>query len=271
MAGIGTPHLLLPGGASPHAYALKPSDARRLARARIVFWIGPSLETFLARSLCNLTGGARRVALIETKGLVLHRLRARGVHRNDRGDDHGDEHDHDHAGDFDPHIWLDPANAVTMAGTIADALAAADPPNTARYQDNARRLMAQLEALRARLARRLAVVKERPFVTFHDAYRYFEARFGLNHAGAITLGPERSPGARRIAAIRARIRAAGVKCVFIEPQFSPRMAATVIEGSGAVTAVLDPLGADIAPGPGAYVTLIEKLADAFAGCLGNRP
>lgn len=277
MDGVGTPYLLVPGGASPHSFALRPSDARRLERAGAVFWIGPELETFLERPLDALARKATVVALIDAPGVTQLPYRAGGPWEPD-ADEHekdgkheaapGKEaaHGHDHHG-TDGHAWLDPRNAVAMTAAIATALGRADPANRARYEANAARAIAKLQALDGAIARTLAPVKGRPYIVFHDGYQYFEKRYGLAPAGSITVSPEQSPGARRLVAIRSRIRNEGAVCVFAEPQFEPKLVATVTEGTGARSATLDPLGAALAPGPGAYGALMKNLARDLTACL----
>jgi zinc transport system substrate-binding protein len=265
MAGVGKPYLLIRGGASPHTYVLRPSDARALDRAKVIFWVGEELETFLTRPLKALGGKAKIVALAEAKGVTLLKLREGGVWEPHAHEEHGHE-EHGHAA-YNPHIWLDPVNAKAMVDAIAAALSEADPANAGAYHVNAATLRARLDRLDAALAARLAPVRTRPFIVFHDAYPYFERRYGLNGAGSITLSPERQPGARRLAAIRARIRARHIRCVFAEPQFRPHLVRTVTEGTGAKGAVLDPLGAAVPTGPEAYFTIMDRLAKDLADCL----
>jgi zinc transport system substrate-binding protein len=181
-----------------------------------------------------------------------------------------DEHDHeahDHGEERDMHFFLDPANAAVMVDAIAAALSAADPDDAATYAANATATKADLAALAAELTAKLAPVKARPIVVFHDAYQYFEQRFGLNVAGSITVNPENAPGAARIAEIRAKLGELDTACVFAEPQFDKRVVDVLIEGTSARQGVLDPEGADIEPGPGAYRQLIERLADNLVACL----
>lgn len=190
------------------------------------------------------------------------------------GHDHeAEEHDHDahegheHGEELDMHFFLDPANAAVMVDTIAAALSAADPDDAATYAANAAATKADLEALTAEVTTRLAPVKDRPVVVFHDAYQYFENRFGLNVAGSITVNPENAPGAARIGEIRAKLGELETACVFAEPQFDKRVVDVLTEGTTARQGVLDPEGADIEPGPGAYRQLIERLADNLVACL----
>jgi zinc transport system substrate-binding protein len=264
MGDIAKPYLLLKGGASPHSTALKPSDARALQRARLVFWVGAEMERFLIRPLGRLARKARKVALMEAKGVRLPPVRVGGVwgRRGPAPAGHGER-----AGTHDPHIWLDPRNATAMVAAIVTALAQADPDNAAAYRANGRKLAAKLAALDRELDDTLAPVRGVPFVVFHDAYQYFEQHYRLNAVGAVTLDPGRPPGARRLSAIRAAIRERGARCVFVEPQFRPTLVRTAREGTTARAAILDPLGAAIKPGPEAYFTLMRRLAASLARCL----
>jgi zinc transport system substrate-binding protein len=188
------------------------------------------------------------------------------AHEGDAADDHAHGDNHEHGG-VDPHIWLDPENGKAMARHIATVLSAADPANAQTYKDNAQAMAGKLDALASDLAARLDPVKDRPYLVFHDAYQYLEARYDLNGLGAIVLNPETTPGARRLQEIRQRIDEAGVACVFSEPQFEIGYVRTVLEGSGARTASLDPLGVTVEPGPDAYSRVLTDLTDAMADCL----
>lgn len=257
------PRLLVPGGRSPHTYALAPSDARALASADLVFSAGEVAEAFLRRPLAALAGDARIVRMAALEGV--RRLAARrGGTWSDRG--HDDGHAHADAR-LDPHVWLDPHNAAVFTRAVATALADVDPANAAHYRDNAATLRTRLEALDRELAAALAPVAGTPYLVFHDAYQYLEARYGLAAAGAVTVAPGRSPGARRLHELRTRIEHEGIACLFTEPQFPPQLARTIVEGTGARVATLDPLGAGLEPGPGLYFELMRRLAEDLRGCL----
>lgn len=261
--GVATPRRLLPDGASPHAYALRPSEMRALSSADLVFWMGPELETFLVQPLSVLPEAVIRVPLLETPALLRLPARRGGVW-SESGEDHGHEHEPLR---FDPHVWLDPRNAAVMLRRIASALSAADPAHAAVYARNALAAERGLEALDARLRDRLAPVHDLPYVVFHDGYQYFEHRYDLHPVGALSVTPGVAPGARRVQEIQARIRDSGVRCVFAEPQFQPALVARLTEDTGAVAAVLDPLGAKVPAGPQAYGAIMEGLADALVECL----
>ncbi len=268
MAGVAEPQLLVPGAASPHAYALRPSDARRLEGARLVFWVGPVLESFLVKPLAALAHRAEIVEADRLPEVTLLAARGGGAWEQDADHDHDRDPADGAAARADGHLWLDPANARAIVRAAAARLAALDPANAARYGENGRALEARLMALDEELAARLHPVRGLPFVVFHDAYHYLEARYGLVAIGSITVSPDRPPGARRVERIREKIVATQARCVFSEPQFSPALAETLTEGAGARTAVLDPEGAALAPGPELYPTLMRRLAESLVGCLG---
>jgi zinc transport system substrate-binding protein len=268
-AGVSVPYLLLRGGASPHSYSMAPSDSRALAEAQLIVWVGEGLESFLRKPLAALAGRAAVVELSEVDGMTLLPRRDGGVWSEEAAHGgHGKEADrgHDH-GNFDPHLWLDTGNAAKTLDAVAAALARLDPANAVRYRANAEAGRARLSALSQEIAETLLPVRARPFVVFHDAWQYFEREFGLAAAGAIAISPERSPGARRLAEIRARIRDAGVVCVFSEPQFPPALADTVVRGTAARRATLDPLGASRMPGAGLYEATMRALAADLLSCL----
>ncbi len=281
MAGVGAPTLLVEGAASSHTYALKPSDAAALEDADLIFWVGEGFELFLAKPLHSLADESRVIELADTDGLMLLAPREGGLwephldaHEDDEDHDHdeeahGDAPEH-HAHDaFDGHLWLDPHNAKLMAGKIAAVLADRDPAHADLYKANGEALQAKLDALDAELTSRLAPVKRLPFIVFHDAYQYFEERYGLAGVGSITVSPEQPPSARRLQEIRDKIAAHGARCVFREPNFEPALVDTVIAGTSARSGVLDPEGASLTEGPELYFDLMRALANSLGTCLAS--
>jgi len=277
MAGVGSPELLMRSGASAHHYSLRPSEARRLADADVIFWVGPRLEVFLVRPLAS-ADGVRSVELLGAPGVLVLPLRVGGVD-DEQGstaiatgehDGENEGHDgHDHGGATDPHIWLDPRNAVAMVLHISAVLSELYPSLQPNFERNTTALVAHLDRLDATTRTDLEPVRSVPYLVFHDAYQYYERRYDLNVLGAVVLSPERRPGARRLREVRARIRESGARCVFSEPQFQSSLVATVIEGTDAGSAVLDPLGAELEAGPESYFTLIRSLTRALRDCLGT--
>lgn len=285
MQGLGAPDLILPPGASPHGYAMRPSEARALEQADAVFWIGAGLTPWLGAAIGQLAPDARVTGLLEVPGTVRLMFRE-GVafeahphgdadenHREQPGEDgHGHGNDHseahgDHGDDsIDPHAWLAPENGKRWLDVIAAELSALDPDNAGAYAANAAAGKTEIDAAAAKAAAALEPLQSKGFIVFHDAYQYFEQSFGLAAAGAISLGDASEPGPARIAEIRDKVADLGIACVFSEPQFNPGLVATVLDGTAAKTVVIDPVGTAIAPGPGFYPALLQELGQAMAAC-----
>jgi zinc transport system substrate-binding protein len=280
MDGVGAPDLVMAAGASPHAYSLRPSEAAALQQADLVFWIGEDLTPWMEDAIATLAEGARVMSLLEVEGVTLLEFREGALfdgHDHEGDHDHeetGHDHDHDHDrghedhdhGAYDPHAWLSPDNASVWLDAIAAELAAVDPGNAAAYRANAAAARDELAATRVEVEARLGPVTDMRFVVFHDAYQYFERAFEISAAGAISLSDAADPSPARIAEIQERVRDEGISCVLAEPQFNPGLVATVLDGTEAATGVMDPLGAELEPGPGLYPQLLLNLADALAGC-----
>jgi zinc transport system substrate-binding protein len=276
MAGVGEPTLIVKGSASPHTYALRPSDAGALESADLVFWTGHGMELFLADALETLANDATVVELADSPGITLLPVREGGAfeaHADEAHGDHEGETPEEHAahaehGEGDMHFWLDPENAKLMVTQIAATLSDADPDNAAAYQANADAELARLDALEAELAAMLAPVADKPFIVFHDAYQYFESRFGLSLVGSVTVTPDVVPGAARIDELKAKLGTSGATCVFAEPNFEPAVISAIIEGTPAKAGVLDPEGGALTEGVDLYPELLRGLATSLVDCLG---
>lgn len=270
MKGVGEPALLVGGAASEHTYALKPSDARLLKDAALVVLVDTSHETFLAKPLKGRDKAM--LAMADLPGATILEVREGGVweshgHKEHKHAKH--DHGHEHGERMDGHVWLDPANAKLLVGALAQRLGALDPANAATYAANAAVTTTRLDEMDARLRARLAPMAGKPYVVFHDAYQYFEARYGLSPAGAITIDPDRPVAPKRLAALRDRLRQAGATCVFREPQFPAPVVETLAQSANAAIGVLDPQGAALPPGPDQYFQLMDGMAEALVGCLGR--
>ncbi len=276
MRGVGEPSLLLPPGASPHVFSMRPSDARALAAADVVFWVGEALESFLEEPLKTLAHEGAAVELMESEGLVLHPTRSGGVwesgddghgHSHGHGNSHGGGHAHEAV---DAHIWLDPRNAVVLVRRMAEELASRDPERADVYRANALSAAAEIQTLDTELATTLGAVGDQPYVVFHDAYQYLEQRYSLFPIGSVTIGPERTAGAQRVQQLREAVVSRGATCVFREPGFSPRLLDSLAADKSVKVGVLDPEGIDVTPGPDGYSRLMRNLAAALTGCLAGR-
>jgi zinc transport system substrate-binding protein len=274
MAGVGTPDVLVQGLASAHTYALKPSDASKLARADVFFRMSEVMEPFTVKIGRTLPKRVQVVTLQRTRGLRLLPRRVGATF--DEHEHHGhDDHDHDHGhrhhdhvhGATDGHAWLDPVNAKTMVDRIAQVLSAKAPSKATQLAGNANALKAKLDELSRELAGELAPIAGKPYIVFHDALQYFERRFGLKAVGSISVSPEVPPSAQRLSVLRERIMRLGAACVFAEPQFDRRLVDNVVEGTRARTGTIDPEGARIPAGPDLYFALLRNLARDLKACL----
>ncbi|UVK98905.1 zinc ABC transporter substrate-binding protein [Pseudomonas sp. B21-048] len=260
--GVAVPEVLLPPGASPHNYALRPSDVRKVQSVDLVYWIGPDMEGFLPRVLKGRT--LPSVAVQDVPGLKLRHF----AEDNHSHAEEADEHDHDHRpGSLDAHLWLSPINARVIATKMAADLSAADPANAARYQSNLKTFDERLDALDLRLKARLAGIAGKPYFVFHEAFDYFEDAYGLKHAGVFSVAAEVQPGAQHVAAMRTRLQEVGKTCVFSEPPLRPRLAETLVAGLPVKLAELDALGGYTPATAQGYEQVLEKLGNDLAGCL----
>jgi zinc transport system substrate-binding protein len=273
MGDIGTPHLLLEAPSSAHHFTLKPSQARSLQAADIVFWVGPTMEQPLTKALATLAPQAQTLPLIESAGLVLinfdkvtpaHEKHDHEKHDHEKHDEHAKHDDHL----INPHIWLDPQNAKIMLGVIAARLAKADPENASTYAANADSMAARLAILETDITSQLASYSAAKFLVLHDAHVYFERRFGLRNYGAITTEPDVMPTASRVKALRDELREHRFDCIFAEPFLGQKAVALIAEGSKVSIGTLDPIASNLPAGAQLYPDLLMSYAKALQSCFG---
>ena len=276
MDGVGKPDLIVDGYNSPHGFALKPSHAKMLQNADLIFWVGEDLETFLEKPLKSIAKKAEKIELMEIKGVKKLEFRERNIfeghddHGHDDHKEHGhkeDKHDdhHEHAhGEHDPHIWLDPINAKAILSEMAEHLIEKDPNNAPAYKANLKKAHKALDNLTKKVKSELK--GDFKSIVFHDAYQYFEKRFNVNVLGAFTVNTDVLPGAEQLAEIREIIEHEKVTCVFSEPQFNPDIIKAVAKDTNIKTGVIDPLGATLDPGKDLYFDLIRNMYASFKSC-----
>ncbi len=280
MDGVGKPNVIVDGYNSPHGFSLKPSHAKMIENADLIIWVGEDLEAFLEKPLDSIAKKATKVELMDLKGIQKLKFREKNIfeghddhgHKKDKHDDHGhkkdkhDDHGHEgHAhGEHDPHIWLDPMNAKVIIKEITNQLVKLDSANSAKYKANSKKAIADIDALTKSIKKDLN--KNSRVVVFHDAYQYFENRFGIKVLGALTVNTDVLPGAEQLAEIREVIEHEKVNCIFSEPQFNPSIIKTIAKDTNIKTGVLDPLGATIDKGKGMYSELLKNMSSSFKGC-----
>ena len=299
MNGVAKPDLIVDGYASPHGFAMKPSHAKMLQNADLIFWVGEDVENFLEKPLGSIAKKAEKIELMQIKGLQVLKFRERNIFddhddhghddhdkkedhdshakkedHDDHGkkedhDDHGKKEDHDdherHAhGEFDPHIWLDPINAKVILNEMVEHLIENDPKNEAKYKSNLDEALKDIDKLTIDVMTELS--NSVSSIVFHDAYQYFEKRFNVNILGAFTVNTDVMPGAEQLSEIREIIEHDKVACVFSEPQFNPDIIKAVAKDMNIKTGVIDPLGATLNPGKDLYFSLIKNMSASFKGC-----
>ena len=295
MEGVGEPDLIIDGVASPHNFQIKPSHAKMLQKADLIIWVGEDLESFLPSALKSIPKNAVVFELLDQSGLKKLKFREKNIFeghddhdehghdehakkeddhddhddeehakKEDDHDDHGhDEHGHAH-GEYDPHIWLDPSNAKVIVKKITNQLSKIDKDNSSVYKANSKKLLKDLDGLIKEVKNEIN--KDASFVVFHDAYQYFEKRFGINVIGALTVNPDVMPGAEQLSEIREVIEHEKAKCIFSEPQFNPNIIKSIASDTGVKTGVLDPLGANINKGKNMYFQLIKDMSNSLKDC-----
>ncbi len=253
MKGAGRPLLIMSSSASPHHYSLRPSERRALANASLIFWVGPELETFMPRILDSLDPSSTNIALIKAKGLL--RLPARTI-----------DHHADTQARIDPHIWLSADNAHAMVDAIADELGRLDAAHADIYQANKKRLHQRISETDGQIGRKLSG-KTSGFLSYHDAYQYFENAYGLNNAGFVSSGDEISPSAKYVHELRDIIQKQQLHCLFYDAPNRPALVDTLTRGLAVDVLELDAMGIQLEPGENTWFEIMNKLAEACESCL----
>lgn len=273
--GVSEPKVLLPTGASPHDFSLRPSDIRSINSADLVVWVGPELEGFMAKPLAN---HPHALTLTQVEGMPLFNYATQDTHDSHDHDDHDHaahehgDHDHDegheghHHEGVDPHIWLGPTQAKVIAKVIASELGKLDPANQARYEANLAVFDAKVNAKDKVIAGQMKAVNQKGYFVFHEAYGYWERHYGMSSKGHFTVSPERRPGAKTLVDIRKALEEKQASCIYAEPQFSPAVIESVARNTGAKVLLLDEVGEQVPLGPDGYPQFMQQLADAFTQC-----
>ncbi|WP_145572938.1 zinc ABC transporter substrate-binding protein ZnuA [Yersinia mollaretii] len=271
--GVLPTEVLLPDGASPHDYALRPSDVQRLRSAELVIWVGPEMEAFLSKPLSQVAD-KKQIALAQLPS-VMPLLMKGEEHDEHEREDAGHDHDHakdnsggeHHHGEYNMHIWLSPTIAKQSAIAIHDRLLELMPQNKDKLDANLRRFEDQLAQNEKNIATMLMPAQGKGYFVFHDAYGYFEKHFGLSPLGHFTVNPEIQPGAQRLHQIRTQLVEHKAVCVFAEPQFRPAVINAVAKGTDVRSGTLDPLGSGIVLGKDSYVNFLSQLSNQYVSCL----
>ncbi len=229
--------ILVPDGMSPHDYSLRPSDIGKIRQAEKVLWAGDHMEPFLAKF-------ARQQS--QTQWLdATHLMEDMGLYGSD------------------PHVWLSPELAIEISKRIADW----NPVDTVQAQKDQQAFATALTALVATSKAQLAPLKQQGFFVFHQAYDYWFQAIDIKQLGAFTLSPERKPGARHIQKMRNQLQNNEVSCILSEPQFSPALINTVVNGLTIKQGELDPLAGSSVLTQTAYIDWLSDMTHTLMRCL----
>ena len=267
MQGVAEPSLLIKRGQSPHSSHLAPSSVRKLLDSDLLVWIGPNFETALSRQILELPDSHRQVSLMRAPTITRLANRKPGQWSKAVAETRLDsQKDLKSDVQFDPHLWLSTGNAIATVKLIDKTLGALDPENAALYAHNAQQAIQKIAALKTELDAAFQSKPPDSFLVYHDAFQYFERAFDLDSRGALTLNPERSPGARTLRTIRKGITDLGIKCIFHEPQFQPKILTRIAEEFEVSLGVLDPLGVGIKQGPAQWFDMMRQIKDRLLSC-----
>lgn len=246
-------HVMVPPGAGPATYEPKPRQMAALSQARIYFAVGVPFERAWLDRIAAANPGMRIVhtdAGIQKIPMAAHHHEgdhgktpdARGRHPEVHGSDRApetDPHQHETGTSLDPHVWLSPPLVKIQARHILEALSTADPGNASVYAANYRAFLEEIEALHQEL---LAVFKDRQgeaFMVFHPSWGYFAAAYGLRQIAIELEG--KAPKPAQVMDLIATARTAGVKVIFVQPQFSTKSARVIANAVQGEIAIADPL------------------------------
>ncbi len=264
MAGVGKPQLLLEGRSFPHDAVLRPSQARAIAQADLVVWIGPELERFLETFLRSPKSGRQNLTVTAIPTLGRWHMRAHGVWaKTAKHSEQGERGEHE----TDPHVWLSTDNARIIASALAEALIKLDPPHASDYARNLSRLDDSLRLLDRDIREILAGLNQTPFVLLHDAFQYFEKAYDLHPVGALENQAVGGVSAKQLRSLEVVIRERAIRCIAADPFGASAVAKTVSQTQAMNLVRLDPMGQSIAPGPGHYQAMMRANAEALASCL----
>jgi ABC-type Zn uptake system ZnuABC Zn-binding protein ZnuA len=224
--------LLVPAGASPHTFAARPRAIRALADSAALFAIGHGLDEWAIR-LAQSVGLQRTIVMDKQVAL--------------RAWD--DAHQHEHAAapragqiSIDPHYWLAIPNAVGMVQHIAATLGTLNPAGQLGYHQRAQAYQEQLQKLHRNIRHQLSGFAHRDIATFHPAFAYFAAAYGLHIVATFEAAPGREPTPRQVERFIRLIRAQNLRVLFVEPQLPQGPLSTLARDLGVTLRVLDPLG-----------------------------
>lgn len=270
MQGVAEPALLMKSNQSLHHYNMRPSERRMISKASLIFWIGPQLEAFLPRTLQNTRVKAKNIALIETENLIKLSIKDQHHQESHQESQHPDSTEHYSASNHqtDPHIWLSTHNALVLTDEISRQLSAFDPSHKTQYEKNRDELIKKISQLKRQLEAQLFNHTE-PYMTYHNAIRYFETEFKLNNIASIKPNSEVQPSALHIREITQTIKNKNIRCLFYNQPEQPSLISSLQKQSGATVFALDPVGIQIKAGGNAWFDIMQDVSNNLRACLNS--
>lgn len=250
---------------SEHIYQLKPQDVKNIQSADLIFWVGPSLETYLKKPLKIKNDKSKNVfSLMAIPHLTTYPAR--------QGLEWSDAHNHQHEHDaYDSHIWLDPNNALTMISFISAKLSEIDPAHAKDYEHNAHELSEKIISFDKKALSELSQQQNKDFLVFHDGYQYFEKHYHLKATGAISLGHDQGLTPQNIDKILTLVKEKKVDCLFVEPGQKAPIIEKIAHEKHIYLGELDPMGSLIEDDQNHYLNMLEKMKDSFKACFTHKP
>ena len=272
--GVTETEIVVPPGASPHDYSLKPGDVQKVKSAELLLWIGEDIDGFLEKTVDSVE--SKKVITIAEFAEIKPFLGKAEHHHHHDDHDHGHKHDHDHKHAHEHehnelsinwHLWYSPEISKVVAQKLADRLSEQYPDKKELIAQNLANFDRTLTVQSDKIKNQLAKFNNKGFYVFHDAYGYFNDAYGLKQTGYFTINPLVAPGAKTLATIKEEIAEHKVSCLFAEPQFTPKVIETLSKGTGVHVGRLDPMGDKVALGKNAYADFLQFTADSYAECL----
>ncbi|MDX1491378.1 MAG: zinc ABC transporter substrate-binding protein [Pseudohongiellaceae bacterium] len=258
LEGVNEPQLLIPSRQSPHFFSLRPSDARGLAEADLILWIGPQMETFLVQAIEQASANAHVIQASTLEGVVLFDLEG-------DEDSHEDHSEHEHA--VDPHLWLDVHNIRLLANELFEQLSVLDVANSQRYQQNLNTFLVGLQGIERQMQVEGERFQQLPYAVYHNGIQYLERQLGIEHAFVVVPNHEVQPGIRHLLELRESLETQELHCLLVDPTANPATIKTVFGERDVREGRLDPLGDDIALSANSYVELMSTLIADAGRCL----
>jgi ABC-type Zn uptake system ZnuABC Zn-binding protein ZnuA len=234
---------VMPPGASPHTFEVRPQTVEASMGTKILFKIGAGLDEWVE----GITGAMdRKPEIVDLSQHIKLRKLPDGT--------------------VDPHYWLSIENGMIVAKTVAEKLSALDPANKEFYDENLINYLQQLTNANEELKKMFVNLTDKKFVTFHEAWFYFANAYGLDVVAAFEPFPGKEPTPDFIASFTKTIKENNVKVLFTEPQFSTEVVKQLAKDIGIKLEVLDPIGGT-SPQTDSYIYMIKSNANTIYDAL----